>query len=50
MSLRGFLPPTLSCGQLPAIRDGVSETAEFANGSLTKMIKARLHAQQSGPD
>jgi hypothetical protein len=33
-----------------AIRDGVSETATFANGWLTKMIKARLHLQQSGPD
>jgi hypothetical protein len=33
-----------------AIRDGVPETATFANGSLTKMIKARLHLQQSGPD
>jgi hypothetical protein len=27
-----------------------SETATFANGWLTKMIKARLHLQQSGPD
>ena len=27
-----------------------SETATFANGWLTKMIKARLHSQQSGPD
>ena len=27
-----------------------SETATFANGLLTKMIKARLHLQQSGPD
>ena len=33
-----------------AIRDGVSETATFANGWLTKMIKAWLHLQQSGPD
>ena len=27
-----------------------SETATFANGWLTKMIKARLHSQQSSPD
>ena len=27
-----------------------SETATFANGWLTKMIKVRLHSQQSGPD
>jgi hypothetical protein len=27
-----------------------SETATFANGWLTEMIKARLHSQQSGPD
>jgi hypothetical protein len=27
-----------------------SETATFANGWLTKMIKARLQSQQSGPD
>jgi hypothetical protein len=27
-----------------------SETATFANGWLTKMIKARLHLQQSSPD
>jgi hypothetical protein len=27
-----------------------SETATFANGWLTKMIKARLHLQESGPD
>jgi hypothetical protein len=33
-----------------AIRDGVSETATVANGWLTKMSKARLHLQQSGPD
>jgi hypothetical protein len=26
------------------------QTATFANGWLTKMIKARLHLQQSGPD
>ena len=31
-------------------RDGVSETATFANGWLTKIIKARLHLQQSGLD
>jgi len=27
-----------------------SETATFANGWLTKMIKAQLRFQQSGPD
>jgi hypothetical protein len=27
-----------------------SETATFANGWLTKMIKVRLHSQQSDPD
>jgi hypothetical protein len=27
-----------------------SETATFANGWLTKMIKVRLHPQQSDPD
>jgi hypothetical protein len=27
-----------------------SETATSANGWLTKMIKARLHLKQSGPD
>jgi hypothetical protein len=31
--------------ELHTIRDGT-----FANGWATKMIKARLHLQQSGPD
>ena len=30
--------------------DGVPETATFANGWLAKMIKDRLHLQQSDPD
>jgi hypothetical protein len=33
----------------PDIR-GKSETATFANGWLTKMIKVRLQSQQSDPD
>jgi hypothetical protein len=38
--------------QAPRYRTPIaqSEKATFANGWLTKMIKAQLHSQQSGPD
>jgi hypothetical protein len=43
-------PASSTSSASPGTPIAQSEMATFANGWLTKMIKARLHLQQSGPD
>ena len=50
ISVDGYYKLTVTMRADSAITDGPSQTAAFANGWLTEMIKARLHTQQSGPD